>query len=36
MNLKETGWEAVEWTHLAHNWDKWRVVVDTEINICAP
>jgi hypothetical protein len=27
MDLRERGWEGVDWVHLA--WDKWRVVVNT-------
>jgi hypothetical protein len=22
MYLRETGWESVDWTHLAQNWDQ--------------
>jgi len=27
--FKETGWEGVDWTHLAHDRDQWRAVVNT-------
>jgi hypothetical protein len=28
MDLKETGWEGVEWIHLAQDRDRWRAVVN--------
>jgi hypothetical protein len=36
MNLKETGWEGVDWIYLAHDRDKWRGVVDTVLNLRFP
>jgi len=33
MDLGETGWEGVDWIHLAQNGDLWRAVVGTAINI---
>jgi hypothetical protein len=33
MNLKETGWEAADWIHLAQDRGKWRVPVNTEMNL---
>jgi hypothetical protein len=29
MNIREIGWEDMDWMHLAHNTDQWRVVVNT-------
>jgi hypothetical protein len=29
MDLKERGWESVEWIHLAQDRDRWRVLVNT-------
>jgi len=29
MYLGETGWEAVDWMHLAQDRDQWRAVVNT-------
>ena len=26
MDIKEMGWEGVEWTYLAQDGDKWQVV----------
>jgi hypothetical protein len=32
----ETGWEDVEWIHLAHEKDRWRIVVNTVMNLLVP
>jgi len=34
MNLKETGWEVVDWIHLAQDRDQCRAVVNTVIGPC--
>jgi hypothetical protein len=31
MNLKETGWESMDWFHLAEDRDKWWALVNTEM-----
>jgi hypothetical protein len=31
--LMESGWEDEEWIHVATNWDRWRAVVNTVINL---
>jgi hypothetical protein len=31
MDLRETGWEGVEWIHLAQDRDQWRAFVNTVI-----
>jgi hypothetical protein len=36
MDLKETGWECVDWIHLAQDRDKWRAVVNTVMNLRVP
>jgi hypothetical protein len=36
MNLREIGWEGVDWTHLARDRDRWRTLVNTEINLRVP
>jgi hypothetical protein len=33
MNLREIGWEAEEWVHLAQDRDQWRAVVNTVMNL---
>jgi hypothetical protein len=32
MNLREVGWEGVDWMHLAQDRDQWRVLVNTVMN----
>jgi len=29
MDMKEIGWEGMDWIHLAQNWDKWQAPVNT-------
>jgi hypothetical protein len=29
LDRTEIGWEGVDWTHLAHDRDQWRAVVNT-------
>jgi hypothetical protein len=36
MDLRETGWESVDWMHLAQDRDQWRVHVNTLTNIRVP
>jgi hypothetical protein len=36
MDLKETGWEGVEWIHLTQVRDQWRVFVNTVISLLVP
>jgi hypothetical protein len=36
MDLRETGWEGADWTHLAQNRDQWRAVVNTVMNVRVP
>jgi hypothetical protein len=33
INLREIGWEDVDWTHLPQNRDKWRAPVNTVMNL---
>jgi hypothetical protein len=33
MDLRETGWEGVEWIHLAQDRDRWRAVVNAVMNL---
>jgi hypothetical protein len=33
MDLKETGWQSVDWIHLAQEKDQWRALVNKVINV---
>jgi hypothetical protein len=33
MDLKETGWDVIDWTDLAQDRDKWRALVNTVMNL---
>jgi hypothetical protein len=36
LDLTETGWEGVEWMHLAQDRDLWQVLVKTVMNFLVP
>jgi hypothetical protein len=36
MNLREIGWEDVDWIHLAEDRDQWRALVNTVMNLWVP
>jgi hypothetical protein len=36
MDLKEIGWEDVDWIHLTEVRDHWRAVVNTVMNLRVP
>jgi hypothetical protein len=36
INLREIGWEGVDWLQLAQVRDQWRTLVNTVINIRVP
>jgi len=36
IDLRETGWEIVDWIHLAQDMDQWRALVNTEMNLWVP
>jgi hypothetical protein len=36
MNLKEVGWEGVDWIHLAQDSDQWWALVKTVMDLRAP
>jgi len=36
MGLRETGWEDVDWIHLAKDRDQWRALINTIMNFRLP
>jgi len=36
MELREIGWEGVDWIHLAQNSDQWRDFMNTVMNLQLP
>jgi hypothetical protein len=36
MNLKETGWDGMDWIDLAQDRDQWRAFVKTVTNFRVP
>jgi hypothetical protein len=36
MDIKEMGWESMDWINLAHDKDRWRVLVNTIMNLRVP
>jgi hypothetical protein len=36
MDLKEKGWEGVEWNHLAQDRDQWWNLENTVMNLWIP
>jgi len=36
MDLREIGWEGMEWMHLAHNRDQWWALVNIVMNLWVP
>jgi hypothetical protein len=36
MDLREIGWNGMDWINLAQNTDQWRALVNTVINLRAP
>jgi hypothetical protein len=36
MDLRETGWEGVDWMHLAQDRDQWWAVLNTVMNLQVP
>jgi hypothetical protein len=33
MDLREIGWEGMDWIDLAQNKDQWRALVNTAMNL---
>jgi hypothetical protein len=36
IDLREIGWDAMDWIDLAQNRDQWRALVNTEMNLPVP
>jgi hypothetical protein len=36
MDLREIGWDGMDWVHLAQDRDKWRSLVNTVMTLRAP
>jgi hypothetical protein len=36
MDLREIGWEGVDWMHLDQDRDQWRAVVNAVMNLRVP
>jgi hypothetical protein len=36
MNLREIGWDGMDWIVLAQKRDQWRVLVNTVMNLRIP
>jgi hypothetical protein len=36
MDLRETGWEGVDWIHLTQDREEWQTFVDIVMNLRAP
>jgi hypothetical protein len=36
MDVRKTGWESVDWIHLAQDRDQWQAVVNTVTNLRVP
>jgi hypothetical protein len=36
IDLRETGWDGVDWVYLAQDRAQWRALVDTVMNLRVP
>jgi hypothetical protein len=36
MDLREIGWNGIDWIELAHDRDEWRALVNTVMNLRVP
>jgi hypothetical protein len=36
MDLREIGWDCIDWIDLAQNRDQWRALVNTVMNLRVP
>jgi hypothetical protein len=36
MDLREIGWDGVDWMYMAQDRDQWRALVNTVLNLPVP
>jgi hypothetical protein len=36
MDLREIGWDGMDWIDMAQVWDHWRALVNTVLNLRVP
>jgi hypothetical protein len=36
MDIKEIGWEGIDWIDLAHDWNTWQTSVNAVMNLQVP
>jgi hypothetical protein len=36
MDVREIGWDSMDWIKLAQDWDQWRALVNTVMNLRVP
>jgi hypothetical protein len=36
MDLRETGWDGMDWINLSRDRDQWRALVNTAMNLRVP
>jgi hypothetical protein len=36
MDLREIEWDSMDWIDLAQDWDQWRALVNTVMNLRVP
>jgi hypothetical protein len=36
LDLREIGWGGMDWIYLTQDWDQWRALVNTVMNLWVP